>query len=221
MEPLDWPKIAENIRLMRRLLHVTQAELAAKAGVDRTSVQRLERGRSIRASTLRKICLGLGVNYGEISRLRLSYGPPLDQSCVWHRSQDAVWHTLTDKRTRVPEDSKVRIQDPAERRRLGSLGLVGRFRTYLNFIMIDGPGVFFMEVYGRQDDWRHTDPGSVYEDWIMYCLRGDVLLWQGESSELLTEGSAIGFRSGFRFSLEAASDSEIPPQVMFIGANRR
>lgn len=221
METLDWPKIAENIRLMRQLLHVTQTELATRAGVDRTSVQRLERGNSIRASTLRKICLGLGVNYGEISRLRLAYGPPADQSCVRHRPEDVVWHTLTDKRTRIPEDSKERIQDSAERRRLGSLGLVGRFRTYLNFIMMDGPGVFFMEIYGRQDDYRHTDAGSVYEDWIMYCIRGNVLLWQGETSELLSEGSAIGFRSGFRFALEAAGAQETPPQVMFIGANRR
>lgn len=51
------------LRAIRALKHVTQADLAAKAGVSATAIAEFETGkRDIRASTVAKLCEALGVS---------------------------------------------------------------------------------------------------------------------------------------------------------------
>ncbi|MES2634027.1 MAG: helix-turn-helix transcriptional regulator [Pseudomonadota bacterium] len=50
------------LRAIRALRHVTQADLAAKAGVSQTAIAEYETGkRDLRADTIRKLCEALGV----------------------------------------------------------------------------------------------------------------------------------------------------------------
>jgi len=220
----DWEQISRNVRLMRRLLKTTQFELAERAQVQRSSIQRLESGLSVRVSTLRKVCKGLQVNFDEIAGMRRPFGPDDQSGCVAHHPERQTWYRQGDRRPRIPEDNESRIQAESERFRLGSLGLVPRFRSYLDFVLIDGPGVFFVEVYDRYEDWHETGEEGVYKDWILYCLSGSVRLLTETDSQVLSSGGAIGFRSGFRFSLEPLAPAKTPeevPKLMFIGANRR
>jgi transcriptional regulator with XRE-family HTH domain len=220
----DWEQISRNVRLMRKLLKTTQLELAERAQVQRSSIQRLESGLSVRVSTLKKVCAGLQVNFDEIAGMRRPFGPDDRSGCVAHSPERQTWYRQGDRRPRIPEDNESRIQAENERFRLGSLGLVPRFRSYLDFVLMDGPGVFFVEVYDRYEDWHETGEEGVYKDWILYCLRGSVRLRTETDSQVLSTGGAIGFKSGFSFSLEPltpAGTAEEVPKLMFIGANRR
>jgi len=50
------------LRAIRALRHVTQADLAEKAGVSQTAIAEYETGkRDLRADTIRKLCEALGV----------------------------------------------------------------------------------------------------------------------------------------------------------------
>ena len=50
------------LRAIRALRHITQSDLAAKAGVSPTAIAEYETGkRDLRADTIRKLCEALGV----------------------------------------------------------------------------------------------------------------------------------------------------------------
>lgn len=50
------------LRAIRALRHITQSDLAAKAGVSPTAIAEYETGkRDLRADTIRKLCDALGV----------------------------------------------------------------------------------------------------------------------------------------------------------------
>ena len=54
------------LRATRLAAVLTQAELAAKAGVSETTVVTAERGRKVRISTVRKLAAALGVEPREL-----------------------------------------------------------------------------------------------------------------------------------------------------------
>ena len=53
--------IGQRVRALRYQHALSQIDLAARAGVDRFTILRLERGDSVRPSTIRKVAHALGV----------------------------------------------------------------------------------------------------------------------------------------------------------------
>lgn len=204
-------------------MQLSQDELATRSGLERSTVQRVERGIRVRMGSFEQVCAGLDADVEEIKNMDRDLGPRDRQACAFHFPDQAMWYSYQDRRPRIPHDNEERIQDPLERTRLGANGFVARFRSYLHFVMLNGPGVFFVEVHGEYRDSVETGEGGVYKDWIMYCLHGRVRLKTPAFERELPEGSAMGFRSGFEFSIAptGGGDSSPPAVLMFIGANRR
>ena len=61
MEAVESSKMAERLKAARTEQNLTQEQLSRKAGVDRSQVSRLERGKSATLSSIKRISQALGV----------------------------------------------------------------------------------------------------------------------------------------------------------------
>lgn len=61
MEAVESSKMAERLKAARTEQNLTQEQLGKKAGVDRSQVSRLERGKSATLSSIKRISQALGV----------------------------------------------------------------------------------------------------------------------------------------------------------------
>ena len=71
--PRPSTRAAPGLRYLRTSRALTQAELAARAGVRRSTIARLEGGQEARMPTLRRLARALGVEPSELMR------PPPEQ----------------------------------------------------------------------------------------------------------------------------------------------
>jgi len=219
LESLDYELIAFNVRCMRMAHSQTQAELASAAGVDTSTIHRLESGARVHPRTLRKVCAALGESVSFVSSV-LPYGTPARGRRVFvHRRQELAWFASQDRRKQTPADSQARIQHEEERLRLGRQGLVASFQAY-SFAMPNGPGVSNIEIFERVSCGRN----ETYENCIAFCMRG-ALRFQiaGEITEL-QEGDGIGFSAdeeAWMEPLKPVGPEECAPLVWFIAANRK
>lgn len=185
LSPADVGRNLQEVRLRRGL---SQAETAAKANVSERTLRRLESGQSVRPGTLAQVCEALGWNATEATTsVRFLHGREDPRTAYrLHRPEDTFWYTTDDRRKKVPEDDLLRIQDPAERHRLGHLGLVDMFVGTLRFSIPDGPGIAFFEVYGPV-----LFGGGTYRELFLYCLRGELTFTVARESVRVTEGGGI------------------------------
>ena len=58
---IDYMEIGKRIAMRRRVLEITQADLAERAGMSTTYAGNVERGAKCSIDTLMKLCLALGV----------------------------------------------------------------------------------------------------------------------------------------------------------------
>ncbi|MGV3614574.1 MAG: helix-turn-helix domain-containing protein [Fimbriimonas sp.] len=221
LNPDDDPAVAaRNIRIMRTTQGLTQKELAARAGISEVTLYYAESGRRIRPATFKKIAAALDQNQDELRLKRLRILTE-EGDFVVHRHANLVWYRRDDRRKVVPEDSPARIQDEAERQRLGRLGLVPMFYATPTFVMADGPGITFVELY---EDYKGVN-SRLYKNAIVYCMRGQVRIGLGDQRTVLTEGDAFGYNSDEEEMVmgpaHPITESELPPLVMWIGANRK
>lgn len=212
----DLGLLGDRVRTFREMLGLTQAELAEVAGIAVRTIRNVEAGRSIRRSTITKICEGLDVPPASLEEsVDAAVGSTYP---LLYRSSKAEWHAWIDSRKAVPQDNRQRLQDPGERRRLGKLGLVTLFFNNPYLIMPDGPGTIFIEVFGHYEGAINE---IYYRDCKIYCQRGTVRCQILESIVELGPGDVAGFRSADLRWLEPAHelrDSELPPLLLWIGA---
>lgn len=213
--PQEWSRRIQDIRLIQRM---TQTELAQRAGVAVTTVYRAEQGLPVRQSSLQKIAAAVDVKFDQFLRS----GPLLhreDLSYVHHRAEEAVWYAPVDHRRILPEDNDRLVQSPAERKRLGILGLTPIFVCYPNLLMPEGPGATLIELYGRYN--RPFNP-TIYRECLVYGQRGRARLQVLDDVVELAEGDIAGFVSKNLRWIEPAepSPSDDPPLVLWVGAVR-
>lgn len=216
---LDFELIAYNVRCMRMAHSQTQADLAKLAGVDKTTIHRLETGAKVRPRTLVKICAVLGEPVSFLNSV-LPYGTPQHPRATFvHRNAALNWFAMGDRRKRIPEDNQTRIQREEERLRLGRQGLVTSFQAY-TFAMPNGPGMSISEIYGQSV----IGPNETYEDCVVHCARGELLFRSTRETIHLLEGDGIGFSAEEAATIEPAQaigPNDYPPLMWFITANRK
>jgi transcriptional regulator with XRE-family HTH domain len=127
-EPFDSLLFGRNARGLRVLQRLTQGELAKRSGVSLTTVYSAEKGVRLRTSTLKKIAEGLNTNFDSLAYRTLKIKDS-ERAHVMHSMEETIWFGETDQRRQIPADNHERIQDPAERMRLGRVGLVPSFRV--------------------------------------------------------------------------------------------
>lgn len=136
----------KHLRTERLIRSWTIGTLAEKAGVSKDTIVRIERGEPSTSTSRSKVCDALLVH-----EIRLELTPPIEeQDIAIHRDTDARYRTLVTHRTySEPADESERIQNEAERARLGGLGHVARFVKMYNCRLPDGHLVAGeLEIYG-------------------------------------------------------------------------
>ena len=218
VSPLGSVEIGRSLRELRLRRGLDQEALSRKAGVSSRTLRRVEEGRGVRPATLASVCEALGWDAAQArTSVRFLHSRDHEGAYRLHRPEDAVWYAQSDGRRKPPTDALGRMQDPAERRRLGRLGLVSMFVGTLRFSMPGGPGIAFFELYGRQS---FEAEGTPYRERFFYCLRGAASFLFEEESVLLTQG--CGINVGRRaFEIEPAPVGEgksEAPFLMHVGA---
>lgn len=213
-------EVARNIRYMRELRGWTQAELARRAGVSRTTVRRLEEGQPFWRPTLERVAGAFKITVTEIyrtTRFRSVLGEEL--GLVKHTRSRDYWHVRSDKRTSVPADNELLIQNLRERQRLGKLGFVPVFITGLDFHLPQGPGICRLEVYGKVENVAMPQ----FSVNSFFVLTGLVVVSFQGSTEMLGPGDVIAVEGEEPVGIEpyqAYSDGP-PCEVLVIGSVRK
>jgi len=179
------PHIAARIRSCRLARSLGQSDLARQAGVHRTVVARAEAGEPCRTTSLRRIALALGTTLTWLRRPFLGPAPwRVDYSdrTLWVASGPSY---IRQKGLTTPRA----LLDPAERARLGSLGLANAFVRVLNN---DLPGgrlrALVVESYRKEQD-PVAFPGQMF----LYVLRGQIRLQLGEDRFEMAEGDTVSY----------------------------
>lgn len=58
---IDWPKLAENVRVERAKRHIQQKDAAVEIGIDPANLSRLENGKTLSADGFMAVCKWLQV----------------------------------------------------------------------------------------------------------------------------------------------------------------
>lgn len=218
-EPLDMELIAFNVRCLRMARNKTQAELAADAKMDVSTLHRLETGRKVHRNSVQKIADALGEPMSFLNSV-LPYGLPASKRELFiHRHEDLNWFASGDRRKRVPIDHQARIQREEERLRLGRLGLVRSFQAYM-IVMPRSPGMAHIEVFER----IFVGPNPTYDTFVIACMRGQVTFRMGDQVVALSEGDSVGFSADEEATVEPTNPigpTDRAPLVWAISANRR
>ncbi len=215
---IDWQRLGINVRSIRTLSLWTQKELANLASVSLQTIHRIEAGTPVRIQSLFKVTDALNVGFNQLISTEGFQNLKTDCDIVKYSPTNTLWMPHAEDhifRGRINE-----YQNDQERSRLGSLGWATAFVSGLHFIMKDGPGILFMELY---NPFSGPFNPRVYKDCIIYCLRGDALFTIGEQVLSMSAGSAVGFETKEPFLLkpiEQIEESFLPPLFMWVGANR-
>lgn len=212
---LDWALIGINVRRARILRGFTQADLAERARVGISTVYHAEQGRPLSRRSFEAICEGLGSLPDHI-RARGRRHLTDDLTLLVHRQAEGVWTSQRDLRIKTPDDNLARIQNPEERIRLGRLGLVPQFLCAATFIMPEGPGPLFLELYGRNEGAINQ---TIYRDCLLMCQEGGLRARVGDEETTLGPGDLLGYRSRDLRWMEPVGD-RLPARLLWIGAVR-
>jgi transcriptional regulator with XRE-family HTH domain len=175
---------AARIRSLRQARGLTQAELAEQAGVHRTVVARAEAGGDCRWSSVQKIAQALGVTATWMSRPFLG-DAPLRVDHV----RETLWVATRPSFIRKKGLARLEmLRNPAERERLGTLGLANAFVRVMNTELPGGRiHALVVETYRREQD-PVASPGQL----LLYVLRGRIRFTIDDTSVDLEEGDAVG-----------------------------
>lgn len=211
--------IARNIRLMRLAEGFSLAELARRANISVVTLHQAESGKPVRPSTLVKIAEALNHNLDELRKHTVPILVPDEPTLVVHRADEALWFASVDHRSKVPHDSAERIQNSAERLRLGQLGLVPMFYSAPNFVMARGPGTTLIELYGEYTGFN----SRLYEHVILRSLRGEAEIRVHDAVAQVRPGDAVGFNNFAEMTMAPVGEytETTVPLLLWIGAVRK
>lgn len=204
--------IARNVRSARRHQGLSQAELAARSGLDLASVFRIEKGVRTRLGSLQKVARGLHIIYEDLLIEKVS--PGRESAFAVHRAEAARWFPGSDRRKHVPEDQDDLNQLESERARLGRLGFVPWFMCPPTIIPQRGPGIVLLEIHGEMTGQFNAE---FYEDGALFVLSGSPTVTVDDVGSELNPGDWIAFKTQ---DLQQVSASA-PATALWIGANRR
>lgn len=218
-DEIDWAQVGRNVRQARIIRGHSQEDFARKAGLSVSTLYHVEQGLAINYRSFLKICSAFETSVDSMTRRTQNILTESDDFLALRR-EDRLWTVEVESRSRVPEDDLSRIQQPEERLRLGRLGLVNVFFCTTNFIMPEGPGLVYLELYRR-----FTDPFNsiIYRDCLLTSIQGTARLMIGETVTEVRQGDVIGYRSKdlvWMEPLESVGKDDLPVILTWTGAVR-
>lgn len=206
--------VGANVRGSRLAQGLSQTELARRAGLDLATVYRVEKGVPTRKSTIRKIAEGLSIFYEDLL-LNKDWSARQSELLV-HRASSARWFPGKDARRRAPSALDAHVE-PAERRRLSTLGFVPWFTSPPMVVPKDGPGLVVLEISGVMDEEGLNS--SFYADGAVLVLSGEVRVTVREQFVDLAIGDWVSFKTRDLTSIECLSKPD-PAHVLWVGGTR-
>lgn len=194
--------VGQRVRKLRETRGMTIRELAARAGISKTTLLRLEQGMPVTMSVLIKVCDVLDT----IPPNLWMPGDPDDRPYRLHRGAKGDWRLAFNRRKRrstLPNFTVV--GDPGERGRLGRLGFVtGFFQSHTCALPKGQLQAGFVELYGLRDEARprYTHAGEEY----VLCLQGHVRMTVDDHEFFLKPGDAVTFWSKRYHTYESMLD---------------
>ena len=197
--------LGDRIRRVRARQRRSIREVAAQAGISKTSLVRLEQGGRSKSTTVLAVCNALGVH---VNRIVGPTGGDLVLAAV-HRHADDRWHDLRDFGSGPLHDTD-RPLTPDERRRAAEDD--GAVPLCMLASRLPDSDVLpcVLELYGPTDQRSH--PGQEF----VYVLSGRVLLTTGARAYELDEGESLSFRSAEIHSYAPAPGSATPARLLSI-----
>ncbi|MFN3730050.1 MAG: helix-turn-helix domain-containing protein [Fimbriimonadaceae bacterium] len=165
----EWIAFGARLKSTRQEMGLSLRALAEKAGVDKNTLMRVEKGTPTRRLTLDVICVALGTS---VQRQLLALRTSVKPFCV-ARADDIVWtYSMASKLSNLSSREVVRTVANADQRR--ELGFSGAEHVFngLYPCHIEGGTLLacLVEVYSRGLPISH--PGEE----LCMCLRGSVLI---------------------------------------------
>lgn len=197
---------AKALRIARGL---SIRQLAQKAGIDKNTVLRLERGYPVSAKVLGKVCIAL-----ETALSSLTSRAQAPELVRVFRGDEANWVTVIQRaeaRGHLPNATSV--PESAERERYGRMGFTcGFLMTHACTI---ANGKLLAAIYEIHHPWNDAIRHAGEE--FVYCLQGDVQVTVDGERHLLHEGDSMSFDSSLLHNFERVSTPPTPaPRVLSV-----
>lgn len=205
LERLGPVVVGDRLRRIRMRQHLSIRELAAAAGMSKTSVVRLEAGQSVRPATVLRACDALSLHVERLASLSDDEVRPV----VIHRRVDDRWLDMAD-RAGGPLLGLDRPLTLAERQEAVASGV--KVPLCLIKSRLSGGRVLptVIEAYGQSPVRSH--PGEEF----LYVLSGRARLEVGEEVVELEEGEAVTFWSAEPHRYAPADPSQVPVRLLSV-----
>lgn len=204
----------DRLSTFRRVLGLTQFELAVRSGVSERTIRNAERGRPIKRDFLQYIAAGLGVPMDDV----IQASTELSSQLRWQRNLDNLMTAVSDL---FSENPSLEILDFAHRdvicRVQGSIpGLARGYQIFTKFEGVAGLQQFVANVREIQRRWGEVNyflekPVGGGETVVLRC-RQEMPLQNGEltwsRSVFVCEFEMLRLR---RVDIYIAHDEHIPP----------
>lgn len=205
MQQLGPAVLGDRIRRIRIRQNLSIRDLAAAAGMSKTSVVRMEAGERFRASTLLRACEALSIHVERLASLSDDASEPY----MIHRRSDDRWLDMADTggRRLLGVD---RPLSPEERSDAASNGVT--VPVCLIRSRLDGGSVLpsIIEAYTKSPGRSH--PGEEF----LYVLSGRARIEIGPDVIELDEGEAVTFWSAEPHSYAPASAADAPVRLLSV-----
>ena len=185
--------IGARLQRLRLGQNLSVRDLAGKAGIDKNTVLRIEKGLPVSGRTLERVCVALQVY---VSRLLLPEPEP-GETVVLHRRAAETWWPYPGMGDPFPDEPGDREPAPkaawhAARGSLTSLAARlprGKMRSSLLRL------------------WEETTPNAHPGEEFVFCLSGNACVTVAGHSYILAEGDAANFYCAERHTYSPAPDT--------------
>jgi transcriptional regulator with XRE-family HTH domain len=178
----------QRVRAVRKASRLSIRELSGRAGVDKNTLVRIEKGCPVRVSTLHRVCAALGVIPPVGNE---TFHAPVGNGYSVSDAQLEQWIRLNVDDPNEPSlvASSTGIQSQEVRHRLGTSGLANQFMRRLLCQLPNGKlKAAIFEVYG-DSGWASQPSGEAF----VYGIKGRILFRVEEEEFVLEEGEAAIF----------------------------
>ena len=197
--------VGNRIRRIRMQQNLSIRDLAATAGLSKTSVVRLEAGESVRPATILRVCDALSIHVERLADLSDDDARPV----VVHRRSDDRWLDMSDT-AGGPLLDLDRPLSADERKRAVASGVKVPLCMIRN--QLAGGRILPTVIEAYEQGPVRSHPGEE----LLYVLSGRARLEIGREVIELDEGEAAMFWSAEPHRYAPAADSPIPVRMLSV-----
>lgn len=211
----DLQFIGHRLRQVRHAAEMTVRDVAAKVGIDKDTVVRIEAGKPVRESTLLKVLEAFGIL--NLASEFTSGGSIEGKGFAVHLPQDDSWYRVRfeGEETPSPAVGEPGYQKAAERRSLAEHKFADQFLRRLRSEIPHSPmKAAVLEVYGP-GGWASQLSGTA----LIYVISGMLRFFHGDDVIEIPTGGSVQFDRTIPHRHEATvsmPSPELPVVILYV-----